>query len=135
MSYGTQVGTLWTASGPDMDPYGRRVTGPTAVMHSVARMLHTPRGALSWDRRIGFDVRAQLNSSMTAGRLVHIQSQCRAQCLLDERVENASVTASFNESTSTLTLEIEIDLADEDELFSFVLAVSEVTTALLMGTA
>lgn len=134
MSYGTQVGTLWTASGPDLDPYGRRVTGRTAVMHAIARRLHTPLGSLSWDPQAGFDLKAQLNATITDARLSHIENSVRAQCLLDERVDDASVAASFDVSLSKLTVEIELLLADESTPFVFVVAVTSLTTELLLGT-
>jgi hypothetical protein len=131
MSFGTQVGTLWTPSGPKLDPYFRRVSGRTAVMHAVARRLVTPSGSLSWDRRVGFDVRRWLNAAVTDKALSHIQTQVKAQCLLDERVDAAAVTATFDLATSTLSIAIELTLADEGESFAFVFAASQLSTELL----
>jgi hypothetical protein len=133
INYGSTVRTIWGSSGGDLDRYWRRVSGGEAVMHAILRRLITERGTLSWAPSVGFDVRGLLNeaiSSSSNAPLLAIQNYVRAECIADERVEDATVTASVNRSTAALTLSVDLQLSD-NATFSFVVAVSALTLSVL----
>ncbi len=129
---GTGIATLWTASGPDLDPYFHRVTGNTAVAHSVLRRLVTRRKTLSWALGVGFDVREMVNEGFDArsqAPLLMIAAHVRTECLGDERVRAADVTVTYD--SSTRRLRIEAALVTADGPFRLVIEVSALTLEIL----
>jgi hypothetical protein len=114
-SLGTGIATLWTANGPDRDPYFRKVTGNLAVAHALARRLITSTGTLSWTSD-GYDIRRLLNDGIpanTRGPLLAIAAFIRAECRKDERVADASVDVSVGgESRDQLVIAIDVTTAD-----------------------
>lgn len=126
--YGTGVASLSTAGGGlDLDPYFRKVTGPSVVLHAVARRFVTPRGSLWWAPDSGLDVRRWLLDGVRLQDLPTYEAQIVTEAERDERVLSADATVTF--ADDVLTIELSLTLAEGT--FSLVLAVSAVSASLL----
>lgn len=128
--YGRETRTLWEAGGPDLDPYFRRIEGPQAVAHAVARRLVTPTGALSWDLEAGFDLRGLLGADYDDGFAAAVAAAVETEALKDERVAGADATVLFDAPTQSGRISVRLTLAD-GPTFDLVLAVSSVSVTLL----
>lgn len=114
----------------DLDPYFSFVTGGELVGQALARRLVTPRGALALigdDASYGYDVRAHLNDD--SPNVQAIEAAVVEQLLLDERVESARATVTFN--TTAESLRVDVLGRTGAGPFRFVLEVSAVTAKLL----
>lgn len=114
---------------PDLDPAGNTVSGQTALAQAIARRLSTPRGGLFYDPAYGTDLRAFLNEGFTAQRAYGIQSAIETECAKDERVRSASAAVAFNVATQTLAVSVALTTADGP--FKLILAVSQLSVAIL----
>lgn len=124
---GTDFATSPNAAGElDLGPNLSIVNGRRGLAEAIARRLETPNGQNLSDRNYGTDMRLNLSS---AARPALIARQAENECLKDERVEDASVTATFPEGSEEFLLEV--TLTDADGPFDFTLNVSDVTVELL----
>lgn len=115
----------------DIDPSWSTVTGLRALAHAIARRLTTPAGGLIGDPDYGFDLRGQLNSVVNPAFL---EARIADECLKDERIDDASVSVTFDGATQTMTVVITLTPSDADS-FPLTLNVSQVSVALLIGAA
>lgn len=130
MTLGTDINTPITDGVPDLDPMFGLVSGRTALAQAIARRLTTRRGLLEWigdDPEYGHDVREYLGEDVGARAEFVIASRVQAECLKDERVRAAQVTATLAAERLTLS----IKLTDADGPFRLTLAVTGVTVELL----
>lgn len=128
--YGSDVSTLTSAGALDLDPYFRTITGAECVAQAIARRLTTPLGGLLDDPEYGYDLRALVHAPSGTDTIFEAQSEIEAQCLLDERVSDATVELSVEDEV--LTCSVALTLFD-DKAFTLVLAVSAVTVEILQG--
>lgn len=122
--YGTAVSCLL-----DLDPYGALVSGQEAVAQSGGRMLTCPQGQLITDRERGYDVRDLLLRAGTSATDQVAISLMEAECLRDERVDEASVTITREEETDG-EVTVQVDLETGDGPFSLVFTLSDTTVTL-----
>lgn len=123
--YGTDLSCV-----VDLDAGLAEVTGNTLLAQALARRLITPRGGLLDDPNYGYDLTQFLNADIGPTDLASITAAVNAELLKDERVLSASVTVTF--AGTVLSVTAQINAANGP--FSFVLAVSNVTTQLLQVT-
>jgi hypothetical protein len=96
---------------------------------SLVRLILTPPGLLAFHPDRGFDVRDFLNDEVTQETLFLLQSGCKTELERDERVDEASVSASYDSSAQKITLSISIQSASGP--FNLVVAVDSLTATLL----
>ena len=126
--YGTDISTITSAGVVDLDEYFRVVSGSTCVLHAVVKRLTTPYGGLVDDQDYGFDLRDLVNRSLSKPELRGAVAQIEAQCLEDERVDEADVDLSV--LNGVLTVKVQCRLID-DQTFRLVLGVSAVSVDVL----
>jgi len=114
---------------PDLDAGFSLVSGYTALGQSLARRLETPRGGLFYDPDYGTDMREMVNDAATSAFAQQRQQQIEAEALKDERVGTATATVTYSPATSTATVKLTVDTAAGP--YTFVMAVTAVTIALL----
>ncbi len=124
--YGTELSCV-----NDIASDGRTVTGFRVVAEAIARRLITPRGRLIRDPNYGFDLTQYINADMSTRDIASLRSSVEAECLKDERVTGAIVSATLD-SHGLLTVTIEIDLGSDS--FTLVVAASDVTLELVSVT-
>ncbi|TAL29024.1 MAG: hypothetical protein EPN98_21520 [Phenylobacterium sp.] len=106
------------------------VSGRANVINALARRFVTATGALPDDTAYGLDLRGYLNAGLTASGLSQLRSSIIAQCELDKRVQSCdTVVFDFNAQASTLVVTLVI--SDADGPFTLVLAVNDLTVAIL----
>lgn len=93
--YGTGLASIGTGGGLGLDRLFRRVSGPTAVLHAVARRFVTPRGRLPWAPDDGYDIRSLLLEGVRESDLPTFERLFAMEAERDERVLAANVTMSF----------------------------------------
>lgn len=114
---------------PDM----QEVTGRTNLQHALVRRLVTPRGTLvdvaipSTTANYGTDVLASANDDLDARGIAMLGASVDAECRKDERVVRAPCAASLASGVLTLP----INVVDGNGPWKLVLAVSQVTLAIL----
>lgn len=123
--YGLDIAMNSTATG--MDPMLGTVSGRRCLSEALARRLQTPLGRLIDDPNYGYDLTSELGDDLGPGDLARIASQAASECLKDERVIGCTGTATLAEGTMTVGLVV----VDGKGPFRLVLAVSDVTVALL----
>lgn len=116
-----------TPDAADIDPYFTTVSGWRGLGQALARRLVTPRGSLIDDDAYGYDLRSRLSDTFTAAELAQIGAIAKRELEGDERVDSATVTATF--TAGTLRVSAAIQTASGS--FRLVLAVSSVTTEIL----
>jgi phage baseplate assembly protein W len=126
--YGTDISTL-----PDLDPAFALITGTRVVAESLARIFVTPQGSDEWHPNYGRDLRRFLNAPMDVATLAQVQAEAEEGALLDERVADATATASFEPLSGRLILRVEATLAGGP--FLLVLAIGDVSTTILEARA
>ena len=129
LALGTDVN--WTG---DLDPMFSLVGGRLALAQAIARRLSTPTGALAQigdDPDYGFDVKAYCNETVTPSVTSDVQAHVTAQCLQDERVQDAACTVTATPTGAGTILTITVTLTDAIGPFLLVLSVSAVTVAIL----
>jgi len=112
-------------------PSGRwsYATGLRNLSNAVYRRVSTPRGSLARHPDYGLDIRDLLGESITALALRTAEQQFAREVEKDERIERCVCTFMFSTITSVLTARF--DLSTADGPFSLVLAVSEITVAIV----
>jgi phage baseplate assembly protein W len=105
----------------DCTPDFREVTGRRLLLEAVARRLTTTRGTLLDDPNYGFNVQDHLNDDMSQADIAAMQAGAEAECIKDERVQLATVSASLSRE-GVLTVDVEI--TDADGPFQFTLLVT-----------
>jgi len=108
--YSTGLASVSVGGGLGLDRRFRRVTGPMAVVHAVARRFVTPRGRLAWAPNDGFDIRLLLLETVRESDLPTYERLVAIEAEKDERVISADVTMSY--SNETLTVQIDLRLAN-----------------------
>jgi hypothetical protein len=81
-----------------LDPLFGLVSGRTALAQALARRNTTEHGLLAWigdDPEYGHDVRQYLGEDVGPRATFVVASRFQAECLKDERVRAAQVTASL----------------------------------------
>lgn len=107
-----------------------KVTGLQCLMDDCVRRLSTPTGKLFWDTEYGYDVRALVNSEIDLNTITATEKIIENQMELDERVDKATCSIIFNESTSSMYLYISITPVI-DKTFTLIVSVDKLTVALL----
>lgn len=120
---------LSTPDALDIDPMGRTVSGLEALAQALARRFVTRRGSLKNAPAYGYDLRLLLADALTAGDIAAAETRCLEQLRADERVDDARVSLTFNQTTERLRLEARVTTAEGP--FRLVLDVSEVTAKIL----
>lgn len=115
----------------DLSGDGRLVSGNIVIAEAIARRLSTPRGRLIGYPDYGFDISQYINADMSPRDIASLRSSIEAECLKDERVSEAEVSAVLD-SVGVLTLTIKL-VANDTEL-TLVLSVSDVTIDLVSVT-
>jgi phage baseplate assembly protein W len=106
------------------------VSGRANVVNAIARRFVTATGALPDDPAYGLDLRSYLNAGLTAAKLSQLRSSVVAQCELEPRIQSCD-TVVFDFSFQASTLVITIGLTDAAGPFTLVLAVNDLTVAIL----
>ncbi|MBV8929444.1 MAG: hypothetical protein JO152_10010 [Mycobacteriaceae bacterium] len=122
--YGVDLSAL-----PDLDPYFGLQHGRRVLVEAIARRLSTPAGGLFYDAGYGLDLRDYLNEALTPTELAVLRVAVRAQCLADERVDDADAQVVYDPRARTLT--VTIRLVAGQGPFAFVLRVDQVNVELL----
>lgn len=122
--FGSDVSTF-----PGLDPDFVLRTGTSVLGQVVARIYMTPQGSDRWHRDWGRDLRRYLNEPMTTEKLAQLQSEAEEGAELDERILEASATATFNEPASTVLLSVRVTTNVGPFLFTF--SLDEAGVALL----
>lgn len=111
----------------DMDAMLGFVSGRRCLSEALARRLQTPRGRLIDDPDYGYDLTGELGDDLGTGDLARIASLAAQECAKDERVISAQGNATLTAGTLTVAIQVQ----DGAGPFTLVLAVSDVTVALL----
>lgn len=112
----------------DLDVNAPPVSGTAALAQALAHRLVTPRGSLLDSAEYGFDVRAYINDSLDTADLRDIENGAIEELRADERVDDASVTATFDGERLALVALVRPVVG---RAFTFVLALSDATAELL----
>lgn len=112
-----------------LDPNLGLVSGLANLGQALAHRLETPRGGLFYDGDYGTDVRGRINDAMTPAGLSRLASDVNTECRKDERVLTCISNVQFVQATSSLSITLYVTTAAGP--FQFVLAVTEVSVALL----
>jgi phage baseplate assembly protein W len=112
----------------DLDPTGAVVSGRRLLAEAIARRLQTPRGGLIDDPDYGYDVTDFLNDDLSPRDLALMATNINAECAKDQRILSANSTVTL---AAGGVLMISVGLTDLDGPFDLVLAVSDVTVAIL----
>lgn len=109
LGYGTDLScvTELADDAAEVDPMSR-----VAVAQAITRRLTTPRGALIDDPDYGFDVRQFANRGTTQLELRAVADQCRGECVKDDRVSAATITAFYDAALRKLTVSVQLDCVD-----------------------
>jgi hypothetical protein len=113
-----------------LDPLFGLVSGRTALAQALARRNTTEHGLLAWigdDPEYGHDVRQYLGEDVGPRAEFVVASRVQAECLKDERVRAAQVTASLVAGRLTIAATI----TDADGVFRLTLSVTAVSVEVL----
>ena len=103
-------------------------SGRLNLCYAIARRLTTPLGTLDDHPEYGYDVRALLNWGFSPAELAAAQASIQAQCLEDERVQDATVSIALpTDGRMTITIALE----DATGPFDLVLGIDSVSAAVL----
>lgn len=126
--YGSDIST-WLGPSPDLDPTFSVISGARVVGEAVARRWVTPAGGgLFYDEAYGFDTRLLLNSRMDSSMFPGIAMQLEKEALKDERVQNCSVSLSFNATTRVLSIKASVT-PFSGKTFVLVLSADQLTSS------
>lgn len=131
-NYGIDLAAPAGPDGFDLDPFGMTIEGVPCLAQNIAHRLVTPRGSLLDSARWGYDVRQHLNDSLDDAGLSEIERAVTEECRADERVDDASVVATFDGERLALVILVRPIVGRS---FTMVLAVSSVTVELLSTAA
>lgn len=129
LGYGTDLSCVLdvTPTLDEVDPMSR-----VAVAQAVIRSLITPRGAVLDAPDYGLDLRGMLNRGLTNTEIRALADQCRAEARKDDRVEDATVTMTYTDSTKTMDVRVVLQCVDPVlGTFDFVFAVTADGAALI----
>lgn len=130
--YGTDLLVTFAGNGNgDIDASGVLASGIMVLAQSLTMAQTTPQASLLGDQSQCFDVRGWISAGMTQGQISGLGIVVKNQLLKDQRVTSATITPSFNYSTSTLTLieQIQSTLGP----FTLTLNVSQVSVQMLVS--
>jgi len=97
----------------------------TAIGEATIRRLSTARGTLVDDPDFGLDLRAFCNRGVPAHELAPLEGAVRNEVTKDDRIDSASVTATYTAQSSSLLVQIRIVPVDPRlGVFGLTLAVS-----------
>lgn len=116
----------------DIDPTLSLVSGRECLALSVARRWWMNRGALFYDPDAGTNVIDRLNDDISDDEAQSFGPQLEDEALKDERVQACEVDVTFDSRFGRLV--IKSVLQDADGPFRLILAVSDVTAAILGGS-
>jgi hypothetical protein len=114
----------------NLDPSMPVVTGIECVAQNVVRRLTTKAGSLPWDPTYGEDIGDLLGRTGFSPRIA--ENKIEQQCLLDERVEEATVTIVQSTNGERVTINVKCQTAIGP--FSLTLAVADLTVSILKET-
>lgn len=112
---GTGLASRWTSAGPEFDGGFKRVSGPLAVGHAVARRFFIKLGSLSWAPNVGLDIREELNEDYDLSSdadLLRFASKIEEEARGDERVESARADVTFDADNSRLSIALDCETAE-----------------------
>ncbi len=109
----------------------RMVSGFRVVGEAIFRRWITPRGRLIGYPNYGYDITQHLNDDMSQREIVGMCAGLQAEAVKDERVTDATVTASID-SAGLLTVVGAIDTGNGP--FTLTVAASKVSVELLSVT-
>ena len=110
------------------------VSGIRLVAEACYRRLITPRGMLQGgeaEADYGLDLLNLIGSVSTTNDAAALEGQISAELQKDERVQSVSATVTVVTTQPTVSLTISISVQSAAGPFTMVLAVSQVTVALL----
>ncbi len=121
----TDIGPTWSGVEDIRQDLGK-VEGDAALGEELARRLSTE--SLWYDLEYGEDLRNFINAADPGPGV--IERLVEAQCLLDERVDDAVVDVTRENNGKSLTVEIDVTKGDGTN-FLLTLKVSELTVEIL----
>lgn len=116
----------------DLNPSFILCSGFRNLGNAIARRLSTPPGALALigdDPDYGYDLRGQLNAEMSQEEIGRIGTDIETEVMKDDRVQSASVVATY--TWAAYDLAVEIDILTKSGPFRLILGVSAVTVDVL----
>lgn len=132
--FGTDLATVWTSAGPDLDSGFTEATGIDVLIQRLVRRLTTAHGSVPGCPNDCIDVWQYLGAGITNADAQAIQAQIKAEVERDQAVlPGVSVTTQYDAATRTLSVKI----AGSSTLgpFSMTLAIGSVTVDLLNTSA
>ena len=115
------------APGGDLESTLALTSGRMLLAQDLCARLTTP--TLWYDPGYGYDLRLFLNGTWDAATEFQCRTGTQAECLKDDRVQEAAVGVTFYPRTSKLLVKIE--LTDGDGPFTLTLEVTSVTVEIL----
>lgn len=112
---------------------GKRVgtiSGTRNLLNALVRRLKTPSGGLFYDPSYGEDVRTYLNNQIDTDILDQIRANIKRQIELDERVKNANISLSFNQSAFSLLINLQVT-PNVGQTFTLVLSIDKLSVTIL----
>lgn len=133
MSYGRDLKTVYDGKGNvDLTPGMVESTGRDVLIESLIRRQTTPRGSVIDAPNDCIDVRDWLSDGLDQTRMQQLQSAIVQQLRRDERVEDASVSVTYDQSRRTLTI-VET-VIDSDGPFELTLTLSDETITIITSS-
>lgn len=123
--FGSDISTF-----PDLDPLLEPQSGRRVLLESIARRMSTPRGGLWWAPSYGSDLGAVLDEAVDPARLRSAANALQQQLTGDERIQSASVEATY--VAATRSLRIVVSIVDADGPFTRVFSLDQNRVAQLM---
>jgi len=114
----------------DLDTRVSLAYGRELVIHDIIARLSEEPGGLWYDSSYGAGILLLLNGPVDSVTLRRAEANAEQQCRMDERVEAARVTVTYNADAETMYLRIRLVGNDSTEL-DFTLTVDQVTGNLL----
>lgn len=113
----------------NLDPLATLIEGERVVLEDIACRLQTPRGFYRRWPDYGYDLTAQVGRRVSTVGLVRLKAAIATECIKDERVRSATVSAIEAVSAGVWHVSIQLILATGP--FTLVLSVDKVTVAIL----
>lgn len=127
VDYGTDLATVFTAYGADIDPGGAEVSGRLLLSQALVRRLLTPNGRLLDDPNYGFALTDYYADDLAPQDLGEIQAGVQNEMLKDERVVGATATVTL----ASGVLVVAILIQDGVGPFKLTLAVTAISVTVL----
>jgi hypothetical protein len=133
MSYGRDLKTVYDGKGNvDLTPGMVESTGRDVLIESLIRRQTTPRGSVIDAPNDCIDVRDWLSDGLDQTRMQQLQGAIVQQLRRDERVDDASVSVTYDQSRRTLTI-VET-VIDSDGPFELTLTLSDETITIITSS-